>query len=77
MVGATSNLGNSGILAASATSATITGLPVDGSSATVYLYALLNGVWTQLDSETVTTFTAPASSPTRDYVSVNGRHLNG
>ena len=57
--GATSNLGNSGILAASATSTTITGLPVDGSSATVYLYALINGVWTQLDSETITTFTAP------------------
>ena len=57
--GAVSNLGHSGVLSPSAVSAMITGLPVDGSSATIYLYALVNGVWTELDTETVTMFAGP------------------
>ena len=75
--GATSNLGNSGILAASATSTTITGLPVDGSSATVYLYALINGVWTQLDSETITAFTAPTPAQPEITTPLTGDTLTG
>ena len=47
-------------LGSGATSDILTGLPTDGSSFTISLYALQNGVWNVVDSEQVTAFTAPA-----------------
>ncbi len=55
------------VVGTSATSQTLSGLPVDGSNFFINLYALENGVWSIVDSISVTAFTAPSpaiTSPT-------------
>ncbi len=59
----------------SATSQTLSGLPVDGSSFYINLYALENGVWSIVDSTSVTAFTAPQpaiTSPTGSSTLTSG-----
>ena len=53
------NLHNTGALPANTTSASVP-FPGDGSDVTVSLFAFINGSWSTVDSELVTTFSAPA-----------------
>ena len=61
---------------ANATSETLNGLPTDGSSFTISLYAMINGKWTVMDSLDVTAFTAPQPAITT-LSPINGTTLTG